>query len=104
MDLEQEPPSLRVTRPSLSSDAESLSAAADDDFARLAKARSNPDILRSTIDIKDVRGEPPELHVANLLTHLTGGTLDLLHLHADPSSHVATPIGSTENLLLKDAS
>ncbi|CAI8006340.1 Low density lipoprotein receptor adapter protein 1 [Geodia barretti] len=81
------PPSLRVTRPSLSSEAESLSAAADDDFARLAKARSNPDILRSTIDIQDVRG----------------GTMDMLHLHADPSSHVATPVGSTENLL-KDAS
>lgn len=77
-------PSLRVTRPSLSSgEAESLSAAADDDFARLAKARSNPDILRSTISDHDVRG----------------GHLDMVHLHADPSSHVATPIGSTENLL-----
>ena len=30
--------------------------------------------------------------------------MDLLHLHADPSSHATTPIGSTENLLLKDAS
>ena len=29
--------------------------------------------------------------------------MDMLHLHADPSSHVATPVGSTENLL-KDAS
>ena len=49
-------PSLRVTRPSLSSEAESITAAADDDFARLAKARSNPDILRSTIDDHDIRG------------------------------------------------
>jgi hypothetical protein len=81
-DLTQ-PPSLRVTRPSLSSEAESITAAADDDFARLAKARSNPDILRSTIAVQDVRG----------------GALDMLHLHADPSSHVATPLGSTEDLL-----
>ena len=49
-------PALRITRPSLSSEADSLTAAADEDFARLAKARSNPDILRSTIDDQDIRG------------------------------------------------
>lgn len=54
------PPAVRVTRPSLTSDAESLSAAVDEDFARLAKARSNPDILRSTLDHQDVRGQPSQ--------------------------------------------
>ena len=51
------PPTVRVTRPALPSEAESLSAAVDEDFSRLAKARSNPDILRSTLDHRDVRGE-----------------------------------------------
>ena len=54
------PPRLRVTRPSLASsgsEAGSLHSGLDDDFARLAKARSNPDILRSTLDQSDIRGE-----------------------------------------------
>ena len=57
MDSEEVVPSLRLTKPSLSSETESLTAAADEDFNRLAKARSNPDILRSTLDDQDVRGQ-----------------------------------------------
>lgn len=75
------PPRLRVTRPSLASsgsEAGSLHSGLDDDFARLAKARSNPDILRSTLDQSDIRGT----------------CMRLVHLHADPGSQVPTPLGS----------
>ena len=54
-------PNVRVTRPSVTtstSDSDSIVAAsADDDFTRLAKARSNPDILRSTLEHHAIMGE-----------------------------------------------
>ena len=52
-------PRLRVTHPSQTSlsDCESISAAVDEDFTRLAKARSNPNILRSTLEHSDITGE-----------------------------------------------
>ena len=53
-------PSVRVTRPSVASagsEADSLGSGLDEDFTRLAKARSNPDILRSTLEQSDIRGE-----------------------------------------------
>lgn len=92
-------PSLRVTRPSqTSADSETLAAASvDEDFARLAKARSvksvrkclsvsklteyyvcrsNPDILRSTLeDHGAIKGEGK-------------AWTDFLRLHADPGSQV----------------
>ena len=78
---------MKLTRPSISSDHSSVSSGFDDDFLRLAKARSNPDILRSTLDIDLI----------------TNPSLDILRRHADPGSSVATPIdtptGSLENLL-----
>ena len=50
-------PSLRVTRPSItSSDSDSIVASVDEDFTRLAKARSNPDILRTTLKNDDITG------------------------------------------------
>ena len=50
-------PSLRVTRPSItSSDSDSIIASVDEDFTRLAKARSNPDILRTTLKNDDITG------------------------------------------------
>ena len=51
-------PSLRVTRPSItSSDSDSIVASVDEDFTRLAKARSNPDILRTTLKNDDITGK-----------------------------------------------
>jgi len=54
-------PRLRVTRPSQTSStgSESINAAVDEDFTRLAKARSNPNILRSTLEHSDITGEVP---------------------------------------------
>jgi len=73
-------PRLRVTRPSQTSstDSESINAAVDEDFTRLAKARSNPNILRSTLEHSDI----------------TGGSMTLVHLHTDPGSTVTTPVDS----------
>lgn len=80
-------PYFRVSLPSQTSmDSETLAlASVDADFARLAKARSNPDILRSTLDS----------------AHITGGNQvwsEALRLHADPGSSLPTPIGSVEQL------
>ena len=78
-------PTVRVLRPSTSTaDSVSLGSNLDEDFVRLAKARSNPDILRSTLDTDEVKHP----------------SLDLVQLHADPSSRAGTPSGSTDNLLL----
>lgn len=78
-------PTVQVTRPSLSSDAESLTAAADDDFARLAKARSNPDILRCTVDDHDIRGNltPQSL--------LLACSIHAPSVHRKCSGHVTPP-------------
>lgn len=79
------PPALRLQRPSQTSslDSESLAqASCDEDFARLAKARSNPDILRSTLEYSAI----------------TDTSVALLHLHADPGSLAASPAGSSEDL------
>ena len=73
-------PTVRVTRPSLASN-DSLSSSIDDDFVRLAKARSNPDILRSTVGVEAI----------------THPSLDYLRQHAD--TPLGTPTGSCENLL-----
>lgn len=81
-------PRLRVTHPSQTSmESDTLAAAsADEDFARLAKARSNPDILRSTLDDHAaIKGEG-------------GAWSEYLRLHADPGSQVPSPFGSTEFL------
>ena len=79
---DQDLPAVRVSRPSVSSStADSIDM--DEDFVRLAKARSNPDILRSTLDMAEVKHP----------------SLALLKLHADPSSCAGTPTGSTDNLL-----
>ena len=86
---EEDVPAVRVSRPSTSSAADSLSIGSsnmDEDFVRLAKARSNPDILRSTLDMADVKHP----------------SLALLKLHADPSSCAGTPSGSTDNLIAAD--
>lgn len=78
-------PHVRVCRPSTSTaDSLSLGSNIDEDFVRLAKARSNPDILRSTLDMEEVKHP----------------SLTLVQLHADPSSHAGTPSGSTDNLLV----
>lgn len=84
-DDQEEVPQVRVLRPSVSStmDTDSLGSNIDEDFMRLAKARSNPDILRSTLDMEEVKHP----------------SLALLKLHADPSSCSGTPSGSTDNLL-----
>ena len=75
-----------MTRPSITS-IDSLGSNVDEDFVRLAKARSNPDILRSTVDL-------------DAITH---PSLEVVKLHADPASRGATPHGtphgSKENLL-----
>ena len=73
-------PLVRVTKPS---ESDSLSShisgeSVDDDFVRLAKARSNPDILRSTL----------EPHV---IAHVS---FDTLRVHADPGSVNPSPAGS----------
>jgi len=47
--------------------------------------RSNPDILRSTLDAEDIKGGQL-------------GWAEKLRLHADPGSTMHTPIGSTEQL------
>ena len=81
-------PKISLTRPSITSTTSSLSSGVDDDFLRLARSRSNPDILRSTLETE-------------VVTH---PSLDLVRQHADPISHgntpVATPSGSTENLIV----
>ena len=47
-----------MTRPSItSSDSDSIIASVDEDFTRLAKARSNPDILRTTLKNDDITGK-----------------------------------------------
>ena len=76
-------PTVNVTRPSLTSTSSSLTSSMDEDFFRLARSRSNPDILRSTLG-RDVVTHP---------------SLDLVQQHADPLSRGTTPSGSTENLL-----
>jgi hypothetical protein len=80
-------PTVQVTRPSVTSMSSSLASSMDEDFFRLARSRSNPDILRSTIEHRDI------VHPS----------LELVQQHADPISTgttpVATPTGSTENLL-----
>lgn len=73
-------PRLRVTRPSQTSstDSESINAAVDEDFTRLAKARSNPNILRSTLEHSDITGEVPSwlvnspCHVLTCIVSVTG--------------------------------
>ena len=46
-----------MTRPSITSDdSDSIVASVDEDFTRLAKARSNPDILRTTLKNDDITG------------------------------------------------
>ena len=77
--VQGEQPNVQVTRPSVSS----IDSNVDEDFVRLAKARSNPDILRSTLEKDDV----------------THPSLDLIRQHADANSQATTPIGSQENLL-----
>ena len=81
-------PKISLTRPSITSTTSSLSSGVDDDFLRLARSRSNPDILRSTLE-------------TDVVTH---PSLDLVRQHADPISHgntpIATPSGSTENLIV----
>lgn len=77
---ETDNPPVRVTKPS---ESDSLSShisgeSVDDDFLRLAKARSNPDILRSTL----------EPHV---IAHVS---FDTLRVHADPGSVNPSPAGS----------
>lgn len=62
---------------------DSLSSNIDDDFVRLAKARSNPDILRSTVEL-------------DAITH---PSLEVVKQHADPASRGTTPYGSQENLI-----
>ena len=47
--------------------------------------RSNPDILRSTLDADDIKGGAV-------------GWEETLRLHADPGSRVPTPMGSIEHL------
>lgn len=47
--------------------------------------RSNPDILRSTLE-------------ASAITSGGRGWSETLQLHADPGSQVHTPMGSTEHL------
>lgn len=82
-------PRLRVTRPSQTSstDSESINAAVDEDFTRLAKARSNPNILRSTLEHSDITGEVPSwlvnspCHVLICTVSVTGFKLvQLVHL------------------------
>ena len=84
---DQEGPTIQVSRPSVTSMSSSIASSIDDDFYRLARSRSNPDILRSTLE-------------TDAVTH---PSLEVLHLHADPASRGAspsgTPSGSTENLL-----
>lgn len=82
-------PRLRVTRPSQTSstDSESINAAVDEDFTRLAKARSNPNILRSTLEHSDITGEVPSwlvnppCHMLTCIVSVTGFKLvQLVHL------------------------
>ena len=47
--------------------------------------RSNPDILRSTLDSCDIKTSGR-------------GWNEVLRLHADPGSQIPTPLGSTEYL------
>ncbi len=51
----------------------------------LLSLRSNPDILRSTLDAEDIKGGQL-------------GWAEKLRLHADPGSTMHTPMGSTEQL------
>lgn len=55
---------------------------ADEDFVRLAKARSNPNILRSTVDQMTV----------------TQCNVDALRLYSEPGSKQPSPATSTSNL------
>ena len=81
-------PRLRVTRPSQTSstDSESINAAVDEDFTRLAKARSNPNILRSTLEHSDITGEVlswlvNSRHILTCTVSVTGFKLvQLVHL------------------------
>ena len=57
-------------------------SSADDDFVRLAKARSNPNILRSTLDHSTV----------------TECNVDALRLYSEPGSAQPSPASSTSNL------
>ena len=70
-------PQMEITRPS-TSDSHMSTESIDEDFVRLAKARSNPDILRSTLDTHEV----------------TTVSFDALKIHADPASVNPSPAGS----------
>ena len=76
-----------VPRVARASESESLSShisseSLDDDFVRLAKARSNPDILRSTLQAHEIASV----------------SFDALRVHADPSSVNPSPATSPASL------
>lgn len=78
-------PKIRLNTSSVSSEdsLEHVSLnSADEDFVRLAKARSNPNILRSTVDQVTV----------------TQCNVDTLRLYSEPGSRQPSPATSTSNL------
>ena len=77
-------PHMALPRPSESGSLSShiSSESVDDDFVRLAKARSNPDILRSTLEAHEIASV----------------SFDALRLHADPSSVNPSPATSPASL------
>lgn len=79
-DVPRMPLSHASERDSLSSHISSESV--DDDFVRLAKARSNPDIIRSTLQAHEIASV----------------SFDALRVHADPSSVNPSPATSPASL------